>query len=194
MFSWKSLSKVGNWILNILFIISILGMILIIGNYILDQIYINIVDREIQDGKIWSDDYTPLQDFEYYVDADKIYIREYLGNDYKIKLSNYYDINEKRCHITSIDKPYSLFKDARSVVIPEGVESLGNEHYEPYASSETMFLYLPKSLNSIQENIWNSFINLKKVYFGGSEERWNKLTSDMMLPENIKIEFDVTME
>lgn len=188
----KKSEKIKSLVLDILLILNIMFIIIISGKYIYDRVEFEKMVKELDSGNLWSSTYTPLDDFEYYIEGNQIYIREYIGDDYKIKLSDNYRIEGKTCHIVSIDKPYTMLKNARSVLIPDGVVTLGNSHYEPYEGAETMFIYLPGTLEQIRGNFWNCFVNLKKVYYGGSKEKWNELTSDMALPENVLIEFNVS--
>ncbi|MCI6464479.1 MAG: hypothetical protein MSA90_03270 [Faecalicatena sp.] len=187
----KQSEKIKSVILNILLALNIIFTIFILGNYILNCVVLEKEKRELNSGKIWADTYTPLKEFEYYIEGNEIYIREYIGNDYRIALPDSYKIGKKEYHVVSIDKPYSIFKNARSVIIPDGTITLGNTHYEPYGGSETMFLYIPKSLKRIRGNFWNSFMNLKKIYYGGTDDQWKKLIIGTELPPDVEVELNI---
>ena len=166
-----------------------LGIILL---FLIVIIYLQISSHKItticiEDDSIWSKNITPINDFDYTLDGNKIYIGTYNGNDKKIWLNSSYIIDGKECHVAEIHDT-SLLADAKSVIIPDGTVMLGNNIFW---SSRTEYIYLPSTLSNINQILFDNFWELKEIYFGGTAEQWNILTDGKTLPDGLKISFDV---
>lgn len=142
-------------------------------------------------SSIWLDGYTNIEDFEYSLNGNEIYIGDYNGHANSVRLSSNYKINDTDCHIVSFDNATFIFSDVKSVVIPEGTLTLADNTFN---SSDIMFLYLPSTLSSTTQNFFNYFHDLKTLYYGGSQEQWNTLTAGITMPEGVKIEYQVNPE
>lgn len=123
------------------------------------------------DKTIWADKYTNINDFDYVIDGNEIYINKYKGKDYKIRLKSVYEIEGKQCRIVSFDNATFMFGNMRSVIIPEGTKYLADNTFN---SSGIEFLYLPSSVREINEQFCGYLSDLKKLYYGGTEKQWKK--------------------
>ena len=124
------------------------------------------------DKTIWADKYTNINDFDYVIDGDEIYINKYKGENYKVRLKRVYEIDGKQCKIVSFDSATFMFGKIRSVIIPEGTKYLANNTFN---SSGVEFLYLPSSIREINEQFCGYLHDLKKLYYGGTEKQWRKV-------------------
>ena len=76
--------------------------------------------------------------------------------------------------VTSIE--VNVFCDCSSltsVTIPEGVTSIGGSAF--YGCVRLESVVIPRSVMNVSLNAFWNCRNLKKVYYGGSEEDWNKI-------------------
>ena len=121
---------------------------------------------ESNDASIWLNGFTDITDFEYYLDGNEIHIQKYKGDAEKVRLSAVYIIDGSDRHVVSFSEATFLFADTKSVIIPEGTRS---------NSSDLQFLYLPSSLGYIDDSFWGYLHDMKKIYYGGTEEQWNTI-------------------
>ena len=78
-------------------------------------------------------------------------------------------INGETCTVVSLDTTFAL-DSVISVVVPEGVRSMSNNVFN---SCGLKFVYLPSTLTDF--NGWDYFHELKKLYYGGTEDQWKNL-------------------
>ena len=144
-------------------------------------------DQKI-DTDIWSKEYTSIEDFEWNLDEDGITLGRYKKNtkENKIRFSNRYTINGTDYHITKMDDCF-FCEDIKSVIVSEGVVQIDNPTFN---SCGLRYLYLPKSLEVF--NGWSYLdLDLRELYYGGSEEEfYNKFDPKNYL-DNVKIYFNV---
>lgn len=123
-------------------------------------------------NSVWLNGYTDINDFEYYVDGNEIYIKRYKGNSDKVRVASSYEINGVSCNVVSFEDATFIFSRVNSVVIPNGTKYLANNTFN---TSGVTFLYLPNTLIGIEDSFWGYFHDVQKIYFGGTQEEWNNL-------------------
>lgn len=120
-------------------------------------------------SKIWASEYTPLSDFEYYIDGGKIYLKDYKGASKKVYIAPQYTVNNCIFHVVSLDGTFAL-ENVDSVIVPEGVKQISNNAFN---SCGITHLYLPSTVNHFEG--WSYFHDMEKIYYGGSQNAWNDL-------------------
>lgn len=121
---------------------------------------------------VWLDGYTSIDDFEYYIDGNEIYLTDYDSSEKKVRINSSYEIDGNTYNVVSLDGVFTL-DNVTSVIIPEGVRSLAKNEFN---SCGVEFLYLPSTLTDIEDDyFWSYFHDVEKIYYGGSEEQWNQL-------------------
>ena len=124
------------------------------------------------DDSVWLDGYTDIEDFDYYVDGDSIFIKEYKGENQKVRLKSSYTIGKTECKIKSFWDNSFRYSDVISVIIPEGTEHI---EYDAFYNCNIKYLYLPASIKDPGIAFWREFENVEKIYYGGSTEDWAKI-------------------
>lgn len=123
----------------------------------------------IEFQNVWAEKATPLSDFDYYIDGNDIYLKEYQGNDKKVYIPSSYTVEGSEMSVVSLDGTFAL-NQITSVIIGDGVQSMSDNVFN---SCGVEFLYLPSTLTNF--NGWNYFHDVEKIYYGGTEEQWNQL-------------------
>ena len=123
-------------------------------------------------NSIWAQGYTHINDFEYSIDDNKLYVGRYKGSDSKIKFNSIYTLDEKECTVVAFDNATFFCKNIDSVIIPEGTKTLANNTFN---SCGVKFLYLPKTLEPLDNSFWGYFHGTQKIYYGGTEEEWKNI-------------------
>lgn len=166
----KSINK--KWCGILICIVFILGIIdAILGESVEDEGNVN--KRGIKrSSSVWLEGYTNLDEFEYYVDGNEIFLTDFDSREKKVRINSTYKIDGNIYHVVSLDGAFTL-GSVTSVIIPEGVRSISNHEFN---SCGIKFLYLPSTLQDIgDDTFWWYFHNVEKIYYGGSEEQWNQL-------------------
>lgn len=117
-------------------------------------------------NSVWASSYANLDDFEYYIDENEIYIKDYIGKRRKVRIKSSYDVDGTIMNVVSFDGTFAL-ENVSSVIIPEGTQSMSNNVFN---SCGVKYVYLPASLT--QFDGWSYFHNVEKIYYGGTEEQW----------------------
>lgn len=120
-------------------------------------------------NSVWAAEYTPLDDFKYYIDGNEITLTGYNGRDKKINIAPEYELEGKEYRVVSLDGTFAL-SSVTSVIVPEGVMSVADNTFN---STGIKFLYLPSTLEKF--NGWSYFHDTQKLYYGGTEEQWSAL-------------------
>lgn len=121
---------------------------------------------------VWLDGYTSIDDFEYYIDGNEIYLTDYDSSEKKVRINSSYEIDGNTYNVVSLDGVFTLNR-VTSIIIPEGVRSVAVNEFN---SCGVKFLYLPSTLQNIgSDSFWGYFHDVEKIYYGGSEEQWNQL-------------------
>lgn len=118
---------------------------------------------------VWAEEATPLSDFDYYIDGNDIYLKEYQGSNKKVYIPSSYTVDGSEMSVVSLDGTFALNR-ITSVIIGDGVQSMSDNVFN---SCGVEFLYLPSTLTGF--NGWNYFHDVEKIYYGGTEEQWNQL-------------------
>ncbi len=122
-------------------------------------------------SSIWASSYASLDDFEYYIDGNEIYIKDYRGHSKKVRINSSYDIEGTVMNVVSFDGTFAL-DSVTSVIIPDGTRYMSNNIFN---SCGIEYVYLPASLTEF--NGWSYFHNAEKIYYGGTEEQWSTFCS-----------------
>lgn len=126
-----------------------------------------------EDSKsIWADGFTPIDDFDYYIDGDEIYIKDYIGNQNKIRISGTYEIDGNEMKVVSLTGAVFLFSDVESIIVSEGITSVSDNVFN---SCGATFYYLPSTIEPESDRFWRYFHEVEKIYFGGTDEQWEEI-------------------
>lgn len=120
-------------------------------------------------SSVWATSFTPLDDFKYFVDGDKVTLTDYRGHDKQINIAPAYELDGKTVLVNSLDGTFAL-DSVTSVIVPEGVTSLASNTFN---SCGIEYLYLPSTLTRFDG--WHYFHDVKKLYYGGSDAQWAAL-------------------
>lgn len=121
-----------------------------------------------KDGTIWSSTETPLNQFEYYANGNELYITEHIGENQKVKIAPEYDGKK----VIGIEGATFSLSDAVSVIIPEGVTRMESPVFN---SCDIEYIYLPSTLQNIDERFWGYMNDIKELYYGGTQEQWGEI-------------------
>ena len=133
--------------------------------------------KSAKEKSIWTTDVTPIDDFDYYVDGNDIYIKEYKGKDKKIRIASTYAIDGEEYNVVSFADGVFALKNIKSCILPEGLQTMENNTFN---SCGVEFIYIPASLQPDPEEsygFYEYFFNVEKVYYGGTEKEWAELTN-----------------
>ena len=120
-----------------------------------------------QSAGVWSEEYTPLDDFKYYVDnINTVTLTDYKGSDTKINIAPSYMVDGKKMYVVSLDSTFALDR-ITSAIIPETVTQISDNAFN---SCGIKYLYLPASVKDFSG--WSYFHDGEKLYYGGSEQQW----------------------
>ena len=144
----------------------------VVSNLITGNGYSSSKDKNADSKSVWATEYTDLEDFDYYFDGNEVYIKEYKGHDDKIKVNSTYKVDGKDRKVVSFSDGTFFARSVDSVILPEGTTHLDNNTFN---SCGIKYLYIPKSLKSVDNTFWGYFHDMEKIYYGGSESDWKKL-------------------
>lgn len=121
---------------------------------------------------VWLEGYTDIDDFEYYIDGNEIFLTDFHSSEKKVRINSSYEIDGVMYNVVSLDEVFTLDR-VTSVIIPEGVRSVAINEFN---SCGIEFLYLPSTLQDVGgDYFWHYFHDVEKIYYGGTEEQWNQL-------------------
>lgn len=126
--------------------------------------------KETKNSSVWATDYTDINEFNYYVDGNEIYVKRYEGKEKKIKINSTYEIDGKTRYVVSFIDATFLCHKSESIVIPEGTKTLKSNIFN---SCGVKFVFLPSTLEKPDDKFWGYFHDVEKIYYGGTEEQWN---------------------
>ena len=126
---------------------------------------------------VWAQEATSIDQFDYYLDGDLVYLKEYEGHDKKVKIGTSYEIDGKTYNLAPEIEALFVFSNVKSVILPEGITSMPNNTFN---SSDIEYVFIPKSLQPSEDSygFYDYFHDVEKIYYGGSEEEWAALTHD----------------
>lgn len=125
------------------------------------------VEHDIESNSVWASSYADLDQFEYYIDGNEIYIKNYRGNSKKVRINSSYDVEGTAMYVVSFDGTFALHR-VTSVIIPDGTRHISDNIFSNFGIE---YVYLPASLEEFKG--WSYFRNVKKIYYGGTEEQWS---------------------
>lgn len=123
-------------------------------------------------SSVWADEDTELEDFEYYVDGDKIHITGYNGENSKLKIGETYEVEGTKVRVASISGAPFIFAGLESIIVSEGVEFLDSTVFN---SCEAKYIFIPSTLNNVEDRFWDYFFQVEKLYYGGTQEQWDSI-------------------
>ena len=137
----------------------------------------NSTTKSTTDNSIWAKEYTSIEEFDYYIDENNIYIKEYKGNSKKVKIKSKYEINGKKHKVKKFTEGVFAVSDVDSVILPEGLTYIASNTFN---SCGIKYVYIPSTLKPVDEgyNFYNYFYEVEKIYYGGTKEQWKKLTNN----------------
>ncbi len=130
------------------------------------------------DNSIWAKDYTSIEDFDYYIDGNNIYIKEYKGKSKKVKISSTYTIDGAEYNVVEFTEGVFALKNVYSIILPEGLISMANNTFN---SCGVKYVYIPSTLEKEDESygFYDYFNDVEKIYYGGTEEQWADITNNV---------------
>lgn len=124
---------------------------------------------EIEKPSIWAKEYTPLSDFEYYIDDDGIHIKDCNSRSKTIYVAATYDYEGRNLPVAAIERG-SVFNSCDSIIISEGITNIDNAAFNGCGAK---YVYLPSTLTDF--NGWSYFHKGEKIYYGGDKDSWNSI-------------------
>ena len=121
-------------------------------------------DRTAKDGSIWAHEITPIEQFEYIIDGDKIHLGDYIGKASRVYIGLEYEIDGEMMPVVEIG---CHLRGVTSCIIPDGAKEIKNSMFN---GSSVKYLYLPATLEEFKG--WSYFHDLEYLYYGGSEEEF----------------------
>lgn len=123
-------------------------------------------------NSVWAHEDTDLEDFEYYVDGDKIHINGYKGKGDKLKIGSKYKVDGTKARVFSISDAPFIFAGLESIIISEGVETLDATVFN---SCEAKYIFIPSTISNVEDRFWDYFFQVEKLYYGGTQEQWDAI-------------------
>lgn len=154
-------------------IISIIGLVLvaILCAFIFQD---EIKDRI--DPTIWATQVVDIEDFDYYIDGNDIFIKKYLGNERKIKIADKYTINNIEYDVVALESNVFSSKNVKSLILPNSLITMKKDSLYCYSLK---YIYIPSYIvvekDKYSKKFYECFNDVEYIYFGGSEEQWNAL-------------------
>ncbi len=129
------------------------------------------------DTGIWATEYTSIKDFDYYIDGNKVYLKEYEDKEQKVRINHQYKINGNVYIVESFAEPVFSSSDVTSIILPDTLTSMPNN---ALSSSNLKYIYIPASLQQTNQSylFYNYFHDMEIIYYGGTEEQWKILTNN----------------
>lgn len=128
------------------------------------------------DGKdIWASEYASLEDFDYYLDGNQVYLKEYNGKSKRVKINNIYEKDGKQYYVIKFADEVFSHKNVISVILPEGLKEMPADTFR---GCEIKYIYIPASLKPNDGAFYRYFHDVETIYYGGSENDWNILTNN----------------
>lgn len=138
--------------------------------------------RKTSSASVWAKEPTALSKFDYERDVaeNTIALTRYNGKSAQVWISGSYQ--ESAAEYTTTLESATFFCDSTisSVIIGEGVSFIENNTFN--SCSNLKYLYLPTTLSALEDG-YSVFDylddNALEVYYGGTKEQWDILTSNI---------------
>ena len=121
---------------------------------------------------IWATEYTPISDFEYYIDHDKIIIEDYRGKSEKVYVAPAYEVDGVMMDVIELEGVFAL-DNIESAIISHGIKKMRNNIFN---SCGVKYVFLPSSLEEFDG--WNYFHKAERLYFEGTEDEFNAICDE----------------
>lgn len=125
-----------------------------------------------ENNSVWASSYTEIDDFDYYLDGNEIFIKDYKGTDDKVRINDTYKIDGKERKVVSFNDAVFFASSVDSVILPNGTKYITSNMFN---CSGIKYLYIPKSIKSVENTFWGYFHDMEKIYYGGTETEWKEL-------------------
>ena len=120
---------------------------------------------------VWASEYTPLSEFEYYIEDEAIYLKDYDGKSKTVYIASSYTYDDRSLPVVAIVGSH-FFPSVDSIIISEGIAEI---EYAAFNGCGVKNLYLPSTLTDFSG--WSYFHNVEKLYYGGDKDAWAALFS-----------------
>ena len=126
---------------------------------------------------VWADSVTPITSFDYYVDGDYVFLKDFTGREKKVWIGTIYRIGDKDYIVADTIEDLFVFSHATSVILPDGIKHMPNNTFN---SCSVKYLYIPKTLQPDDNSysFYDYFHGMEKIYYGGNEAEWAVLTKN----------------
>lgn len=121
---------------------------------------------------VWATEYTPISDFEYYIDHNKIILEEYRGKEKKVYVAPAYEVDGIMMDVVELEGVFALNR-IDSAIISHGIKKMQSNIFN---SCGIKYIFLPSSLEEFDG--WNYFHNAERLYYEGSEEEFNSICNE----------------
>ena len=121
---------------------------------------------------VWYSDYTPIEDFTYYIEGDNLHIKRYNGKNKKVNIAPAYQIDGATYHTISFEDATFFCHEVDSVIIPDGTRYMENNTFN---SCSVKYVYLPDTLVELDKSFWGYFHKAEVIYYGGTKDEWDNL-------------------
>lgn len=138
---------------------------------------------------IWATEYTPISDFEYYIDHDKIIIEDYRGKGEKVYVAPAYEVDGIMMDVVELEGVFAL-DNIESAIISHGIKKMQNNIFN---SCGVKYVFLPSSLEEFDG--WDYFHRAERLYFEGTEDEFNAICNEERKNIDVtRIIFDASLD
>lgn len=142
--------------------------------------WLSTAPEKSNDKEIWATEYTPLNQFDYYLDGNQVYLKEYTGKSKKVKINSVYEKDGQQYNVVTFAEGVFALESVTSVILPEGLKSMPSNTFN---SCGVKYVYIPSTLEPNEKNnhyaFYDYFHDVEIIYYGGSEEEWKILTNNV---------------
>lgn len=160
---------------SVLLVVGLLCSVFTFNAYFKDSVSNNSLTKD--NGKIWASEITPIDNFEYYLDGEFVYIKDYKGKDKKVWIDSSYEIDGQNYSVIEFKDGVFALDNIDSAILPEGLIDLPKNTFN---SCGVKNVYIPSTLNMAESSktFLGYFHNVETINYGGSEEQWNNFIGD----------------
>ena len=118
---------------------------------------------------VWAQAYTPLEDFDFYVDGETLHLTRCKSREDKIYIAPSYDYNGRTLPVVSLEGGM-FFPSVDSIILSEGIESVD---LAVFNSCGVKNVYFPSTVKDFDG--WSYFHHGEILYYGGDEAMWSEI-------------------
>lgn len=149
--------------------------------------------KEIENS-IWANEYTPLEQFDYFIEDGAIIIDKYIGEQDTMWIAPSYEIDNTLYPVVMVNGCIGIAYGAsthvkmKSIVISEGIPKIAHNIFN---LSDFEYIYIPSTIEDamIARNAVSFLHSKVNLYFGGTQEEWGT-DYDASLYENVHIYYN----